>query len=66
MKKRYRLHWSSGSGPSPELKWQIWDWSIRHPVTHLENRALGRQICELLNDSDAKRSAALKKLAKEK
>jgi hypothetical protein len=51
MKTRYKLHWASGNGPSPELKWQIWDWSIRHPVVHLGNRALGRQICKLLNDS---------------
>jgi hypothetical protein len=51
MKTRYRLHWGSGSSPSPKLKWQIWDWSIRHPVAHLENRALGRLICKLLNES---------------
>ena len=49
MTKRYRLHWASGRGPSPLLKWQIWDWSLRTPVAHLENRALGRQICKLLN-----------------
>jgi len=51
MKPRYKLHWASGSGPSPELKWQIWDWRLRAPVVHLENRALGREICKLLNDA---------------
>jgi hypothetical protein len=51
MTKRYRLHWSSGRGPTPKLKWQIWDWSLRVPVAYLENRALGRQICKLLNDA---------------
>lgn len=50
MRKRYLLHWGNDR-KSPELKWQIWDWSLRVPVVHLENRALGRQICKLLNDS---------------
>jgi hypothetical protein len=51
MKVRYKLHWSSGCSPSPELKWQIWDWKIKHPIIYLENRAIGRQICALLNTS---------------
>lgn len=48
---RYKLHWASGRGPLLELKWQIWDWTLRCPVVHLENRALGRQICKLLNEA---------------
>lgn len=51
MKTRYKLHWASGRGPSPELKWQIWDWAIYAPVAHLENRALARKVCALLNQS---------------
>lgn len=57
MAKRYRLHWSSGRGPSPDLKWEIWDWSRGSdgrwigPVAYLANRALGREICRLLNAS---------------
>lgn len=49
--KRYRLHWASGRSPSPELKWQIWDWHLLKPVAYLENRALGRRICTLLNEA---------------
>lgn len=49
MKVRYKLHWASGQGPSPELKWQIWDWVTRMPIAHLENRAIARKICKLLN-----------------
>ncbi len=56
MKARYRLHWASGQGPSNLLKWQIWDWTIRHPVVHIESRALGRLIAKLLNDHDTKRA----------
>lgn len=52
MKTRYKLHWASGQGPSPELKWQIWDWTIYKPIAHLENRKIGREICLLLNAID--------------
>lgn len=57
-KTRYKLHWASGNGPSPLLKWEIWDWSLRVPVVHLENRALGRQICKLLNAAASPLAAA--------
>lgn len=49
MKTRYKLHWASGRGTSPELKWEIWDWTILAPIAYLENRAIGRRICALLN-----------------
>ena len=49
--KRYRLHWASGRGPSPELKWQIWDWKLKHPIAHVESRVLGRLIARLLNEA---------------
>lgn len=49
MKQRYRLHWASGEGPAPQLKWQIWDWSLRKPIAHLESRSIGREVCRLLN-----------------
>jgi hypothetical protein len=51
MKTRYKLHWASGRGPSPKLKWEIWDLAIRAPIAHLENRALARKICALLNEA---------------
>lgn len=49
---RYKLHWASGNGPSPELKWQIWDWKIRCVIAHLESRKLGRLIAQLLNAAE--------------
>lgn len=58
MPKRYRLHWASGRGPSPALKWQIWDWTLRCAVVHVESRSLGRTIAGLLNEQ-----ATLAKLA---
>ena len=62
MKVRYKLHWASGDRPSPELKWQIWDLTIRAPIAHLENLALARKVCALLNQSlvitGVKRAAA--------
>jgi hypothetical protein len=49
MKVRYKLHWAGSQRDFAPLKWQIWDWTIRHPVAHVENRAIGRTICALLN-----------------
>jgi hypothetical protein len=54
--KRYRLHWASGEREFQQLKWQIWDWTLRHPVVHLENRALGRLVAKLLNAEAEKKS----------
>lgn len=49
MKTRYKLHWAGSQREFVQLKWQIWDWTIRSPIAHIENRAIGREICALLN-----------------
>ena len=49
MKVRYKLHWAGSQREFTQLKWQIWDWAIRAPIAHLENRAVARKICALLN-----------------
>lgn len=48
-KLRYRLHWASGHGPKPSLKWAIYDWRLICPVAYTESRVVGRKICALLN-----------------
>ena len=49
MKVRYKLHWNSNS--DPEKKWVIYDWSIKSSIVFIENRAIGRQVCNLLNST---------------
>jgi len=66
--KRYKLHWAGSSRESPQLKWQVWDWTLKHPVAHIESRIVGRLIVQLLNlhskagstKSEAKSEAARK------
>jgi hypothetical protein len=53
MKLRYRLHWASGQGPKPSLKWAIYDWRLICPVAYAESRVTGRKICALLNAESA-------------
>ena len=49
-KLRYRLHWASGQGPKPSLKWVIYDWQLKIcPVAYVESRVTGRKVCALLN-----------------
>jgi hypothetical protein len=54
MPKRYRLHWAGSQREFLQLKWQIWDWTLRCPVVHVESRKLGRLIAKLLNDAEKK------------
>jgi hypothetical protein len=48
-KARYRLHWASGGGPKPCLKWAIYDWYLICPVAYSESRVAGRALCAFLN-----------------
>ncbi len=48
-KPRYRLHWASGQGPKPSLKWTIYDWRLICPVAYTESRVEGRTLCAFLN-----------------
>lgn len=48
-KLRYRLHWASGHGPKPSLKWVIYDWRLICPVAYFEARVTARKFCALLN-----------------
>lgn len=54
-KLRYRLHWASGSGPKPTLKWAIYDWRLICPVAYAESRKAGRAICDFLNHLERRR-----------
>jgi hypothetical protein len=52
MRIRYKLHWRPAEHrPFRQLKWEIWDWNLRIPIAQIENRAIGRQVCKVLNDS---------------
>ena len=51
-KLRYRLHWASGHGPKPALKWAIYDWRLICPVAYTETRINGRKLCDFLNGLD--------------
>ncbi len=53
-KLRYRLHWASGQGPKPSLKWVIYDWQLICPVAYAERRDEGRELCAFLNSRKAK------------
>lgn len=68
MKKlHYRLHWASGSGPRPSLKWVVYDWSKEFccPVAYAETRVMGRKLCAWLNANSAPETAAGDSGAKE-
>jgi hypothetical protein len=46
---RYKLHWAAGQGPSPVLKWVIYDWKLICVVAYAETRVLGRKLADFLN-----------------
>jgi hypothetical protein len=52
--KRYRLHWASGQGPKPSLKWVIYDWVLICPIAYTETRVMGRKLREFLNKEVSK------------
>lgn len=49
---RYRLHWSAGHAPRPELKWTVYDWSkgMCCPVAYATTRKQGRALLKFFQE----------------